>query len=429
MLKSLSLRNWEAHENLELQFSPNLNVIVGPSNTGKSAVIRAINAILTGTIRPKGKTHGDGSVRRGSSEATVALTTDKGQVTVTRALSGNKASTSWSIRVGRGGTVTYSALRGSVPPELPQILNIAMVELDGNRFSPAIHMQGDGLFLLESTGALRTTSGIATKVIDALARMQEVGPFTDMVRRFLRSARSEAKKAREQIKQLEEELAEVDIELAQHAESIAASLSNLGQEKAKSDQLLVQARSIRERSVRAKAELDCLKSAIARARPLAQAASRSCEQLKSKAQQLAKARSIMARAAQIQHEIDKIDISSVRTIQRKLKSLQALLQKTAHDLDVGRKLADVGQHRSEADRASMAKVVLSRADQLVMDYSQANFEQWQAEEIKRQIEEAIRERESAIQSIKRSRSRLAELKKQLKGKCPTCGQNAPHLWE
>jgi exonuclease SbcC len=53
MLKSISLQNFQSHKNTELQFDPGVNVIVGPSDSGKSAVLRA--TIWTIFNRPSGE--------------------------------------------------------------------------------------------------------------------------------------------------------------------------------------------------------------------------------------------------------------------------------------------------------------------------------------------------------------------------------------
>ena len=43
MIKQVNLTNFQSHKKTELNFSPNVNVIVGSSDNGKSSIIRAIN--------------------------------------------------------------------------------------------------------------------------------------------------------------------------------------------------------------------------------------------------------------------------------------------------------------------------------------------------------------------------------------------------
>ena len=60
MLKGLEIKNFQSHEHTSLQFSPSINVIVGSSDVGKSAILRALRWVTEG--RPLG----DSIVRKNS---------------------------------------------------------------------------------------------------------------------------------------------------------------------------------------------------------------------------------------------------------------------------------------------------------------------------------------------------------------------------
>ncbi|WP_288972035.1 ATP-dependent nuclease [uncultured Mesorhizobium sp.] len=51
-LATLKIKNFRRLSEIELQFQPGLNVIVGPNNVGKSAVVDALRALLAGTDDP-----------------------------------------------------------------------------------------------------------------------------------------------------------------------------------------------------------------------------------------------------------------------------------------------------------------------------------------------------------------------------------------
>ena len=53
MLESLKIRNFEAHRNSTLNFHPGVNVIIGESDQGKSAILRALEWVLFN--RPTGE--------------------------------------------------------------------------------------------------------------------------------------------------------------------------------------------------------------------------------------------------------------------------------------------------------------------------------------------------------------------------------------
>lgn len=46
MFTTLTVKNFQIHKNLTVEFKPGLNVITGPTNSGKSALIRALNLLI-----------------------------------------------------------------------------------------------------------------------------------------------------------------------------------------------------------------------------------------------------------------------------------------------------------------------------------------------------------------------------------------------
>ena len=55
MLKSLSIKNFQSHANTKIQFHPGINAVVGVSDSGKSAVLRALH--WNRENRPTGEAH------------------------------------------------------------------------------------------------------------------------------------------------------------------------------------------------------------------------------------------------------------------------------------------------------------------------------------------------------------------------------------
>lgn len=72
MLKKITLKNFMSHKNSVLEFSEGLNVITGPNNSGKSAVISAIQ--LLAELPSK---EGDYMVRHGTNDAEVTVQTEE----------------------------------------------------------------------------------------------------------------------------------------------------------------------------------------------------------------------------------------------------------------------------------------------------------------------------------------------------------------
>ena len=62
MITSITIKGFQNHVESKLDFDPGVNIIAGPSDSGKSAVIRAINWAINN------KPSGDGHVRRGGGD-------------------------------------------------------------------------------------------------------------------------------------------------------------------------------------------------------------------------------------------------------------------------------------------------------------------------------------------------------------------------
>jgi len=46
MIQKIKIRNFQSHKNTEIEFSPGVNVIIGKSDSGKSAILRSLNWII-----------------------------------------------------------------------------------------------------------------------------------------------------------------------------------------------------------------------------------------------------------------------------------------------------------------------------------------------------------------------------------------------
>ena len=108
-IKSLDIKNFQAHKELHLDLGKNIVTITGESDRGKSAILRSL--IWLATNRPSG----DDFIRYGTNECAVKAIVDghtiervKGKKTNSYILDG----------------VEYKALKTDVPEEIAKILNI-----------------------------------------------------------------------------------------------------------------------------------------------------------------------------------------------------------------------------------------------------------------------------------------------------------------
>jgi energy-coupling factor transporter ATP-binding protein EcfA2 len=111
MLKSLTIRNYQCHKNLKIDLDPQITIIVGSNDVGKSAIIRALRTLCLN--RPSGKS----CVRRSQTQSSIRLKVDNH--VITRKIG---KTNSYSL----DGQV-YKAFRSDVPPAIKRILSIAEI--------------------------------------------------------------------------------------------------------------------------------------------------------------------------------------------------------------------------------------------------------------------------------------------------------------
>jgi len=120
MLKRLQIRNFQAHERFRIEFDPKITAIVGPTDSGKSSILRAIRWIVTN--RPRG----DGFVRDGTDECWSRIKIDDRYI-------GRKRGKENVYRIDKK---TLKAFGSDVPEEVTNILNLGEVNFQGQHDPP-----------------------------------------------------------------------------------------------------------------------------------------------------------------------------------------------------------------------------------------------------------------------------------------------------
>lgn len=144
-----------SHPRTVIEPADGLTVLTGENNTGKSAVISALQ-ILCRNIS------GDYMVRHGQRECRITVETEEGHVL------------EWKRK---NGVVSYTVngrevhrLRGSVPGDLHDLLRMPLVETEGDPFDVHFGEQKKPIFLLDESPARRATffasSSDAIKLIE-----------------------------------------------------------------------------------------------------------------------------------------------------------------------------------------------------------------------------------------------------------------------
>lgn len=124
--------DFQSISNVEVEFG-RFTVMVGPSNSGKSAFLRALRGLLRNTVVPA-------NVRQGTDRAVLAATFDQGEVSAERGK---------SLSTYRLGEEVYTKSGRTVPPDVARF--IALPEIAG--IDATFAFQFDKPFLLSEPGA------------------------------------------------------------------------------------------------------------------------------------------------------------------------------------------------------------------------------------------------------------------------------------
>lgn len=120
-LQRLLIQNFQAHEKLKVEFDPGVTTIVGPSDVGKSAVIRALGWVSRNTPQ------GTAFIKDGEAGCTVKLYADEQVITRKRGRTGDN--------LYLLGDKEFKAFGTGVPEPISKLLNLNDVNFQGQHDS------------------------------------------------------------------------------------------------------------------------------------------------------------------------------------------------------------------------------------------------------------------------------------------------------
>lgn len=191
MLKFLEISNFESHKNTKIAFTPGVNVIVGQSESGKSAILRAINWVVFN--RPSGdafRSHWGGST-------TVKIETDDALITRTKSSKDNKYTLQY---LDDDKPTEFKAIGTNVPEQITKALEIHPIN---------IQTQFAGHFLLPPV-----SPGEVAKQINQFVDLEVIDKSTSnsnsALREFKRSISNLNDQVRTQKAEIEEKYSKLD---------------------------------------------------------------------------------------------------------------------------------------------------------------------------------------------------------------------------
>ena len=139
MLKKIKLKNFMSHKDSELELCAGVNVLTGPNNSGKSAIVTALQLLTELPTR-----EGTYMIRHGEKEAEVTVETSEGDVITW----GRKEASSYLIINGERHT-RISNNQGHFLDELHKVLKLPQVKNKEESFDIHFASQKQPIFLLD----------------------------------------------------------------------------------------------------------------------------------------------------------------------------------------------------------------------------------------------------------------------------------------
>lgn len=175
MLQSVTLKNFQSHKNSKLNFDKGVNVIVGTSDSGKSAILRALNSCIYGELPNTYRTYN-------SDETEVSIDVSDKTVTRRRGDKTNEYQVNNSF---------YKALNRTVPEDIVNLFNMNDIN---------IQYQLDGPFLLSET------PGEVAKRLNKTVNLDIIDSSTKQINTMRNDVNSALKHQTEQATKYEDDL-------------------------------------------------------------------------------------------------------------------------------------------------------------------------------------------------------------------------------
>lgn len=149
-IKKIILENFQSHKYSEIVLEDGLNIIVGPSDSGKTAILRAIKWALYN------EPAGDFFIREGSNEVSVTIHfSDNSQLVRFRSRSKNI----YKLVYNNGEELRLEGFGTGVPEEIREAIGIYKINLGGNETSSvSLAEQLEGPFLLSEKSSTRASA-------------------------------------------------------------------------------------------------------------------------------------------------------------------------------------------------------------------------------------------------------------------------------
>ncbi|GAB6875606.1 AAA family ATPase [Thermaerobacter litoralis] len=414
-IRRIRLQNFQAHEDTSLDLAPGLTVLVGPSDSGKSAVLRALRWVYLN--QPAGLE----ILRAGASQVRVDVELEDG----TRVIRERSSATNRYVieRPGQEPEVIEGFGR-DVPAPVLDVLGIRPVHLGGKAIWLGYAGQLEPPFLLSEAGAVQA------EAIGRLTGVHVLGQAAVAVRRDEQSAEREGARLGQDIAELEAELAAY-ADLPEEEARVRTAEALVAAAQARNDRAERLGRLAREHAavLQSRQEADTALARLAGV-PAAEAVMARAQTLEARRQKLLSLAAGLDEAVRAQLEARDVlaRTAGLPVAERLLAALGRRTERLARLRQIAEAWEDLVRQRSELAEAARqwarvepAAQVVAQADALArrLERLRPLAVRWQElagerAALERQIEQARAVAARAEQAYQQTLARL--------GVCPTCGQ-------
>lgn len=188
MIKKIELFNFQSHKHTTLNFKAGVNVIIGPSDSGKTAILRALKWLITN--RPLGEAFRS----NWGGETLVALSLENCYIERGRGDDDNFYHAKF-LQSGKWQQIDFKALGTEVPEEIINLLNISKVNFQSQMDSP---------FLLSES------PGEVSRYLNKVAHIDQIDSSLKNIESLIRKISTNKKASKKEIERYEDELTDFD---------------------------------------------------------------------------------------------------------------------------------------------------------------------------------------------------------------------------
>lgn len=179
MIKKMTVKNFEAHKESTVVFTQGVNVIIGPSDSGKSALLRALYWVL------EGKTAGDDFRSWAGGDTEVKCLLDNG------ILRRGKGKALNGYRINNDPPLT--GFGRTIPEPVANLVNMNEINFQ---------KQSDPYFMLQSPW----TPGAVGSFLNKITNLENIDAAINNIKKTIATEESEIKRAKEDTNRLKSEL-------------------------------------------------------------------------------------------------------------------------------------------------------------------------------------------------------------------------------